>query len=123
MNLEQNMKNLLNGIRRLSAAIAIVAVAALVTPLSAQDDFDIAFTPLQILVVESIDTENGTVTLDGNVYRVSMENLPTTSMAPTNGRALRLSDLEQGMEVVISTDGSEPTRTHQPTIIGIWEPD
>lgn len=117
------MKNLLNGIRRLSAAIAIVAVAALVTPLSAQDDFDIAFTPLQILVVESIDTENGTVTLDGNVYRVSMENLPTTSMAPTNGRALRLSDLEQGMEVVISTDGSEPTRTHQPTIIGIWEPD
>jgi hypothetical protein len=123
MNSEQNMKNLFDSIRRFSALTAMIAVAGLLTPLSAQNDVDMAITPLQIMVVDGFDAEAGTVTLDGNTYRVSLDKRPASAMAAPNKRALRLSDLKPGMEIVISTDGSEPTRTHQPMIIGIWEPD
>ena len=116
------MKNTFNNIRWCPAAIALAAIAALAMPLSAQLDIDSATGIPQLMVVDSVDSEAGTVTLNGNVYRVSIQKRQAQAALSPNGRALELSDLKPGMEVVVSTDGTMPSESHQPRLKGIWKP-
>ena len=116
------MKYILNGIRQFSVAIALTAIVALAMPLAAQVDIDSATGIPQVMVVDSVDSEAGTVTLNGDVYQVSDGTRPSRGALSPNGRALKLSDLEPGMEVLVSTDGTMPSDSHQPRLKGIWEP-
>ena len=102
--------------------MALAAIAALAMPLSAQLDTDSASGIPQVMVVDDINSEGGTVTLNGDVYRVSIEKRPSQGALSPNGRALKLSDLEPGMEVLVSTDGTMPSDSHQPRLNGIWKP-
>ena len=117
------MKTISNGIRQAVTVIALAAAAALAMPLSAQLDTDAATGIPQLMVVDSVDSEARTVTLNGDVYRMSSREEGLNPAAPSsNGRPLRLSDLEPGMEVMVSTDGTVPGNSHQPRIKSIWEP-
>ena len=115
------MKYMSNSIRQFSLAIALTAIAALAMPLLAQVETDMSTGIPQVMVVENVNLEGGTVTLNGDVYRVSVEKRPSRAALGPNGRTLKLSDLEPGMEVLVSTDGTMPT-SHQPRLKGMWEP-
>ena len=116
------MKNIFIKARPFFAPIAMAVIATTTMPLVAQVDTDSATGIPQVMVVENVDSEAGTVTLNGNIYRVSVEKRPIRAAQSPNGRPLKLSDLEQGMEVLVSTDGTMPDDAHQPRIKGIWEP-
>ena len=117
------MKYKFNNIHQFYAAIALTAIAALATPIAAQIEIDMSTGVPQVMVVESVNLEAGTVTLNGDVYRVSVDKRPTRAALSPNGRALKLSDLEPGMEVLVSTDGTEPGPSYEPNVLGMWDPD
>jgi len=117
------MKYKFNIIRQFSVAIAVAAIAALAMPLSAQVETDMSTGIPQVMVVENVNLEGGTVTLNGDVYRVSIEKRPSRAALSPNGRTLKLSDLEPGMEVLVSTDGTQPGPSNEPNVLGMWDPD
>ena len=114
------MKYITSSIGQFLAVIALAAVAALAMPLSAQVDTDEATGVARVMVVDNVNAEAGTVTLNGDIYRISNEKRPSQSALSPNGRALKLSDLEPGMEVLVLTDGTMPSDSHQPRLKGIW---
>ena len=117
------MKYMSNSIRQFSMAIALTATVALATPLVAQVETDMSTGIPQVMVVESVNLEAGTVTLNGDVYRVSVEKRPNRAALSPNGRTLKLSDLEPGMEILVSTDGTQPGPSNEPNVLGMWDPD
>lgn len=117
------MKLFNSEIRQLFAAVALVAGSSLASPLGAQLANDSATGIPQLMVVESVNMEAGTVTLNGDVYRVNLEKRPTQATLSVNGRSLKLSDLEPGMEILVSTDGTEPGRSNSAQVLSMWDPD
>lgn len=116
------MKTIANGSRQFVTISIMVLSLGIFSPVWAQPETDLATGIPQLMVVQSIDSEAGTVTLDGNVYRLAVKSRPGPAAISPNGRALSLSDLEPGMEVLVSTDGTEPSRSNTPALLGLWKP-
>ena len=116
------MKTISNGILHVVAVIVMVVSACTILPVEAQPETDLATSIPQLMVVESVDSEAGTVTLDGNVYRLALKSRPGPAAISPYGRSLSLSDLEPGMEILVSTDGTEPSRSNTPNLLGLWKP-
>ena len=116
----------MNAFHRTIVAVAgALALALLPGPLFAQDgqdaiqdDADMALGIPQPMTVESIDLKNGVVVLDGERYRVYPGRKDLR--APGRGPALELQDLAVGMSVLVATDGTQPGRSHQPYVLGLW---
>jgi len=104
------------------AAIVLVTLAGFTLSAWAQPETDIATGIPQLAVVESVDSEAGTVTLNGSVYRVSEANRPGPEASSPNGRSLKLADLEPGMQILFSTDGTQSSRSNMPQVLGMWKP-
>lgn len=104
------------------ALMLLVTLAGAAPSVWAQPETDIATGIPQLVVVEVIDADAGIVTLDGNVYRVTAQDLRAPTSISPNGRSLNLSDLEPGMEILVSTDGTEPSRSNRPQVLGMWKP-
>ena len=116
------MKTIFINTRQLISIILLVTIAGFALPAWAQPETDIATGIPQLAVVESVDSEAGTVTLNGSVYQVSLASRPGPAAMSPNGRSLKLSDLEPGMEILVSTDGTQPSRSNRPQILGMWKP-
>ncbi|MCA1779975.1 MAG: hypothetical protein LC637_11505 [Xanthomonadaceae bacterium] len=81
--------------------------------------FDTAIGLPQPMVVDRVDHQAGLVVLNGRSYRVSASKASIAALQ-TSGRWLTLNDLRPGMEVLVSTDATQPTAKHTPDILGMW---
>lgn len=112
--------------RKLPVLVALLGMLAVHTAAFSQSSegldgdvgFDQAMGLPQVMVVEAIDTKAGIVVLDGQRYRMGQESKPLMIDAP--GTVLTLEQLSVGMQVVVSTDGTEPSASHTPFVRGLW---
>lgn len=116
------MQTISSNTRQLVSVILLVTLAAFSLSAWAQLETDVATGIPQLAMVENVDREAGTVTLNGDVYRVELASRPGPAAISPNGRSLKLSDLEPGMEILISTDGTEPSQSNMPQVLGMWKP-
>lgn len=116
------MQTIFSNARQLVLVILLVMLATFPLPAWAQPETDVATGVPQFAVVDNIDREAGTVTLNGNVYKVEVASRPGPEAISPNGRSLKFSDLEPGMEILISTDGTQPSRSNMPRLLGMWKP-
>lgn len=107
----------------------ILLIASLVlgplsmAPVSAQDGpaFDLLAGPPELVVIERVDPESGLIVIAGQAYALfdgdtSLFALPSEATQ----RSLDRGQLRAGMEVMVVTDGTEPSRDHRPSILAIW---
>lgn len=84
---------------------------------------DLALSLPKQVVIERVDAAAGTIVIDGQSYTLSNGNSSLFGLPPeASQRALNPRLLRTGMEVMIVTDGIEPTRDYQPLILAIWRP-
>jgi hypothetical protein len=114
-----------SGLFRMTMAATIVALALSSAAFGQSSEgmnsaggFDQAMGLPQVMIVESIDLKAGILVLNGQRYRVSSESKPLMIDAP--GTTLSIEQLSVGMEVMVSTDGTEPSSSHTPVVRGLW---
>ena len=103
---------------RLAFVCMAVFASAAFAQSAGSDDVDFALGLPQKMVVESVDLKNGVLVLDGHRYRVYTGDKVMMVSGP--GASLSPEQLVPGMEVLVSTDGTVPSRSHAPYVRGLW---
>ena len=81
---------------------------------------DIAIMPPDVKTVDRVDLEAGVIVLDGDRYSIDPEALEPGKLASPPGPLMDPADLATGMRAYFLTDGTEPSATHRPRILGVW---
>jgi hypothetical protein len=103
--------------------MAFLLLAGIAMSLQAQEqvdeyDEDLGLGIPRPMWVGDVDAKAGLIELDGRMYRIGQGK--AIEMAAGPGKRLELADLEPGMQVLVSTDGTEPGRGRMPFVLGIW---
>ncbi len=101
---------------------ATVAVQAQMAPSQARsvelaEGRDMARSIPAVAVIEAVDAEAMRVRINGQWYRMVSNG---SQYARADNQALSVQDLLPGMEVMMQTDGTEPSRGNEPLILSIW---
>ena len=104
----------------ISAALLLVVQMAFGQPGSG---IDIMATPPELVVIEKVETELGRVFIDGQEYEIYEGDTSLLGLPPEAAqRSISLNQLNAGMEVMVSTDGTETTAKRRANIVAIWRP-
>ena len=106
--------------------IAFLALGLNATGLAVAQDgpaFDLLAAPPEQVVIERVDLESGLIVIGGQAYSLYDGDTSMFALPPEAGqRSLNPRLLRAGMEVMVVTDGTEPSRDHRPSILAIWRP-
>lgn len=88
-------------------------------------DRDVARSIPQTMTVDAVDFQSRQVVLDGDIYQLLSgdDERPQPLSNSAHGDNLDLAALRPGMQVIVQTDGSDPSDENTPIILGIWKGD
>ncbi|AKS40636.1 hypothetical protein [Wenzhouxiangella marina] len=115
--------NVLACLRAMVVALTLTGSSLGLAQDSSAIDRDLALSLPQPMTVDSINVRTGEIVLDGRRYQYAEGSTGARLAGMTeesDDDGLRLSQLRPGMQVMIQTDGTEPSADHRPLVIRIW---
>ena len=104
----------------ISSALLLAVQMAFGQP---DSEIDVMATPPELVVIEKVDTELGRVVIDGQEYEIYEGDTSLLGLPPEAAqRSISLDQLSAGMEVMVSTDGTETTAKRRASIVAMWRP-
>lgn len=116
------MATVLNELKALLGALAIISGVILMgtSPVGAQPEMDYVVGIPEVMKVESVDRATGTVTLDGQPYRLADDFRVPEDLLAEYGTPLNLGDFRAGMAVLVITGGIEPEPGSPGVLLAAW---
>ena len=103
-------------------AITLLIAAGLAVSQPASHS-DLLASPPELMVIEKVDRTTGLVVIDGQEFELYTGDTSLFGLPPEAAqRRVSFDQLSAGAEVMVSTDGIEPTAKRRSKIIAMWWP-